>query len=271
MKSLQVIPVFSSVSAQKEQDEELLSIKLDFARAEQPITRPAHPHILFSPIHYEPGYAYPLLVWLHHRGGDERQIMRIMPLVSMRNYVAVAPQGELQCEIQTELETANRYDCDVESVLLRTGNLAKKIYGWQDSGKGLMEAENRVFECITEAKQVCNIAPQRIFIAGFGSGATTALQLAFLYPEYFAGVASFGGTLPQNRRLLPHWKAARPLSVLLGTGQSNSVCSASTAETMELLHTAGVSLDVREYPCGQELTPAMLQDLNRWMMNVICG
>ena len=50
-------------------------------------------HTIFAPLHYEPGYSYPLLVWLHGPGCDERQLLRIMPLVSMRNYVAVAPRG----------------------------------------------------------------------------------------------------------------------------------------------------------------------------------
>ena len=48
------------------------------------------PHALFAPLHYASGYAYPLIVWLHGSGSDERQLQRIMPLVSMQNYVAVA-------------------------------------------------------------------------------------------------------------------------------------------------------------------------------------
>ena len=52
-------------------------------------------YTLFAPLHYEPGYSYPLIVWLHGHGNDERQLVRIMPLVSMRNYVAVAPRGTL--------------------------------------------------------------------------------------------------------------------------------------------------------------------------------
>ena len=48
-------------------------------------------HATFGPQHYEPQYAYPLIVWLHGRGDDERQLLRVMPHVSMRNYVAVAP------------------------------------------------------------------------------------------------------------------------------------------------------------------------------------
>ena len=33
----------------------------------------ATPSATFQPIHYEKGYAYPLVVWLHGPGGNERR------------------------------------------------------------------------------------------------------------------------------------------------------------------------------------------------------
>src|SRR5690349_17523603 len=48
---------------------------------------------LFAPLHYEPRYAYPLLVWLHEDGGNERELRQLMPHVSVRNYVAVSARG----------------------------------------------------------------------------------------------------------------------------------------------------------------------------------
>src|SRR5210317_946248 len=51
-------------------------------------------HAFFAPLHYEPKYSYPLMVWLHGPGhDDERQLVRIMPMISMRNYAAAAPRG----------------------------------------------------------------------------------------------------------------------------------------------------------------------------------
>src|SRR5207249_1092134 len=50
-------------------------------------------YVLFTPLHYEPNYAYPLIVWLHADGEDEQVLGRIMADVSLRNYVAVAPRG----------------------------------------------------------------------------------------------------------------------------------------------------------------------------------
>ncbi len=87
-------------------------------------------HVLFAPLHYEPGYAYPLIVWLHGRGSDERQLPRIMPLVSMRNYVAVAPRGIRATD---------------------AGGAAADACLWLQTDDHIQQAEQRVFDCIEAA------------------------------------------------------------------------------------------------------------------------
>jgi phospholipase/carboxylesterase len=244
---------------------ERLTLELDFARIshQSNTTSQSHPHVLFSPIHYEPGYAYPLLVWLHGSGSDERQVMRVMPGISMRNYVAVAPRG-LTISSEPHPPTTN---FDVYSIL-RTHT--KESYDWLDTDEKLAEVEQRVFDCITIAKERCNIASDRIFLAGFGNGGTMALRLALLYPEHFAGAASLDGAFPQNNHLLYRWESARLLSVFLAVGQSGTEISAeSVCQVLELLHTAGIAIKFREY--SNALTPTMLQDLNRWMMDIVCA
>jgi hypothetical protein len=41
--------------------------------------------------------------------------------------------------------------------------------------------------------------------------------------------------------------------------------------TLRLFHAAGSALAVRIYPQGRGLSRAMLGDVNRWIMNEICG
>src|SRR5690242_20499595 len=50
---------------------------------------------LFVPQRYEPNYAYPLLILLHGRGGDEQQMVRSMPALSWRNYVGLGLRGPM--------------------------------------------------------------------------------------------------------------------------------------------------------------------------------
>jgi len=239
---------------------EKLDLELDFAQASLPAnTRQTHPHILFAPMHYEPKYAYPLLVWLHGIGNDERQIMRIMPVISMRNYVAVAPRG-LPVEQPACPQTL---DLSVSAIMQRP----KEQFNWNPSSDNLTTIEQRIFDCIAVAQERCNIASHRVFIAGFGSGGTAALRLATLYPEHFAGAASFGGELPPGNRIFPSWQMTQPLSVLIGVDESPTD---HACQLMELLYTAGITAEVQEYNDTNYLTPAMLKDLNRWMMQIVC-
>jgi hypothetical protein len=71
-----------------------------------PLTEPvsiAFPHRIFVPEHYESGYAYPLLVWLHSDHSSEFEIDQMMPALSVRNYAAVALRGNRMSDRSTRL------------------------------------------------------------------------------------------------------------------------------------------------------------------------
>jgi len=200
------------------------------------------PHTLFSPMHYEPGYAYPLLIWLHGQGNAaERQLMKIMPIVSMRNFVAVAPRG-LEC--------------------FTTGQ-----FGWPVAEADFNLAQQRVFDCLQIASKKCNISKRRVFLAGFGDGGTMAFRMAMQFPRYFAGVVSLCGSFPQGTMPLRQLGAVRQLPCLMCVGRDSPVFPPTeAARQMTLFHTAGMSVTVRQYPCRQELSTQMLEDVNRWIM-----
>ena len=204
---------------------------------------------LFAPLHYEPNYAYPLLVWLHGPGDSQQQLKRIMPLVSMRNYVAVAPAASLHAAA-----TAGR-----------------AAIGWQQTDGGVLAAEQRVLASISSARSRFCISPARIFIAGLASGGTMALRLALNHPRLFAGAGSFGGPLPRGDRPLCRVAEARgALSLLLAMGAgSNGYPAGRVTEDLRLLHAAGIPVTVRQYACGDELNAGMLADLNQWIMERI--
>ncbi|NLE37708.1 MAG: hypothetical protein GX621_06745 [Pirellulaceae bacterium] len=204
------------------------------------------PHVLFAPKHYEPNYAYPLILWLHGPSDDERQLRRIMPIVSLRNYVAVAPRG-------------------VSVGTSRNGPL-----GWLESDEMAAQAEQRVFDSIDIAWQKYHISPHRIFVAGFDTGGTMAFHMALNYPRSFAGVLSFGGAFPTGQMPFRHLDEARRLSVFLASGRDCVTYPSQRAcDDLRLMHSAGLSITLRQYPCQQELSPQMLQDMDRWIIEQI--
>ena len=217
-------------------------------------------YALFAPLHYESGYAYPLIVWLHGRGNDERQLLRIMPQVSMRNYVAIAPRGLGGTDEGTVPIFAPA----------KMGLSPAEDLGWRQTDDDIQQAEQRVFDCIAAAEKKLHVAPQRIFLAGFDCGGTMAFRLAMSRPERFAGVLSLGGPLPAGRSLLGNLVAARRLAMFLAVGRHSAEYPAETVcDNLRLLHSAGMSITLRQYPCGHELTPQMLGDMDRWIIEQI--
>lgn len=209
-------------------------------------TRQGVPHTLFAPMHYESNYAYPLLVWLHGPGGDERQVQRIMPLVSMRNYVGVGPRGNLGSS--------------------RAG------YAWDYSDGDAAAAEQSVFDSIDAAMTRFHIAPQRVFLGGYQSGGTTALRIAFRYPDRFAGVLSIAGGFPSTGAPLAHLNTARSMPIFLAQGRkSECYTEPQLCGDLRLVHSAGITVSVRQYPCGDDLTTQMLHDMDLWMMEIVTG
>lgn len=203
---------------------------------------------LFGPKHYESNYAYPLIVWLHSPGCDERQLVRIMPAVSLRNYVAVAPRGFCPSG----------------------GSSDDERYGWHQAEDYVQEAEYRIFESIEAAKERFHVADERVFLAGFGPGGTMAFRVAMSYPSRFAGVLSICGAFPSGRTPFGRLDQARRLPVFLAVGRdSREYPPAEACENLRLFHAAGISIVLRQYPCAQQLTELMLRDLDRWIIEQI--
>ena len=203
----------------------------------------------FSPLHYEPKYAYPLIVWLHGSGESEAQLRRVMPAISLRNYASIAPRGDACADSGLQPE-----------------------FSWEQTPSQIEQAEQSVLDCIAAARLRFNIAAQRVFLAGFGSGGTMALRVAMSNPEEFAGVASLAGGFPDGHTPLFRIDAARELPVFLAHGRRGiSYGEEQVCKDLRLLHAAGISVTLRQYPCSDELTTRMLSDLDVWLMEIVTG
>ena len=205
----------------------------------------------FVPLHYESNYAYPLLVWLHGPGDNEAQLKRIMPLVSMRNYVAVAPRGTFP----------EQDGCD-----------RREKFCWRQDPHSIMLAEQRLNCCIDAACQRFHVDPKKIFLAGYECGGTMAFRLAMSLPDLVAGVVSVGGPFPQNHFPLRAIGKARRVPLLIAHGRDSQkypvdqVCA-----DLRLFHSAGMKVTLRQYPCGDDITTTMLTDLDAWVMEQVTG
>ena len=213
---------------------------------------PSVAHCLFGPRGYEPGYAYPLIVWIHSPDDNERQLNQVMPHISLQNFVGVSPRGTL---------LQDSYPNGVST------------YSWQESPEQIFTALDRVKDCIDLACLRFNIDRSRVFLGGYDVGGTMALRLAWADPGSFAGVASFGGRFPRNHMPLRNFDASRSLPLLLAYGKSGIDYSDTDLQSdLRLLHSAGFQRHtINQYPCADELVTQMLKDFNSWVMKVVNG
>jgi phospholipase/carboxylesterase len=203
-------------------------------------------HCCFAPMHYEQGYAYPLIVWLHGPESNEEEVQQVMPLVSARNHVAIAPRGT------------------------QSSDRIRGAFGWGNSSADVVDAFERVESCIEIAREQFHVHPDRIFLAGYSTGGTLAMRLAMEYPELAAGAISLGGPVPRGNRPLKRINEARKLPLLLSVSPGERYGLDSVMDDLRLLHFAGFSLALSLYPEGDDLTTTMLADANRWIMDQFC-
>lgn len=213
---------------------------LPFPTAGVPASTDFVRHALFAPQHYEKNYAYPLLVWLHGVGDDESQLPRIMPQISARNYVAVAPGWD-----------------------------ATNVHADEH---GTSRVEDAVFECIERAAAKYHIARRRVFVAGQGAGGTSALRLALRHPDLLAGALSVGGSFPVNGCPLAGIRRARQVPLWIATGRdSNGYTVDECCHDLRLFHAAGMSVTLRQYPGTDPMCGQMLRDMDVFIMEQVTG
>jgi len=199
--------------------------------------RPASPVVpggipgadLFMPQAYEPGYDYPLLVWLADDDGFD--LGRVMARTSLRNFIAVQPRPA-------------------------TG----------------VDLEEAAWQAIDAVRDRASVHPDRIFLVGRGHRGTDAFRIACRHPDAFAGVVSLGGDFPLEEAAFARLRQVRRLPMLLCCLADAAVAAARrTDRTLRLFHAAGAMLAVRIYPGGRDLSRAVLADVNRWLMDEVCG
>jgi len=205
----------------------------------------------FAPLHYEVNYAYPLLIWLHSGGDSERQLRRIMPHISLRNYVAVAPRGTLEVPRRSGIGIGYRFVQTPDQV---------------------SQAQEKVLSLVEEAQRRFNVRTDRVFVAGYECGGTMAFRLAASRPSDFAGVISLCGPFPTHGAPLANLNSARQLPLFVAScRQGRFYPSGQVCDDLRLFHSAGMSITLREYPGEDSLCPSMLADVDRWIMEQITG
>ncbi len=202
----------------------------------------------FLPLHYEPNYRYPLIIWLHSDGFNENQVDHVMPHISVRNYVAAGVRG-----VRAADSVGHRFD-------------------WHDSPAAIQAAHEAVAETIEQACSQFSIHDSRIVLAGYGSGGTMALRIAMRQSEQFAAVVSLGGKMPHGGQAINALSQLRRrrLAMLWAWAAENPRFNPNSLRSdIQLAMMIKASLEVRQYPTDDEMDTVVLSDVNQWIMRQV--
>ncbi len=208
----------------------------------------AHPCGVFVPENYEPNYAYPLVIWLHESGKSERDIVKVLPMISMRNYLGLALRG-----------TA------------RTNGDAPDAFRWSRTRNAGLAFEEQLYASVRQMRRDYHIHTERVFLVGAGEGGTMAWDLFLTRPQWFAGVAAMGGRFPWGRRPLRQFRALCGKQALIVADGRKSPSRAQAEQVGRLLYAAGVEVAVRAPASGRASSRPLLRQVDRWIMRSIGG
>ena len=213
--------------------------------AVHPLADVRHPLAVALPDGYEPGYAYPLVLWLHDAGSDERALVPVMRGVSERNHLGVAVRGG------------------------RCGEPDRPLHGWDDDA--VADLADRMPTLLEGISAEWTVHPRRIFLAGIGAGADAAAAVLAARPRLFAGAVLLGGgTLPGATASSGDGTLSGRRVLLGACGPDHRLTLPELRDAGRRYRDAGAEVTARVYPNESggpdEPTPATLRHVDRWLM-----
>lgn len=109
--------------------------------------------------------------------------------------------------------------------------------------------------------------PGPVIVGGFSQGGTTALGCALAHRASVAGVLMFSGFLADHPVVAANLANADGLPVFWGHGTQDPMMpfAGSAAPGRSALETAGAALTARDYPIGHWIDPRELADAAEWI------
>ena len=200
------------------------------------------------------GNAPPLLLLLHGIGSNEADLFGLAPYLDNRFFIVSARAP----------------------VVMGPG-----AYGWfniEYTPAGLVadvaQARNSLRQAdafLDELTDAYALDPRCVYLMGFSQGAMMSLGLTLANPSKAAGVVAMSGRLPAQEFQPPSGPdALAGMPVLVTHGLYDPVLPISNGRDIrDRLTALGAALTYREYPMGHEVSAESLQDVARWLTDVL--
>lgn len=220
----------------------------DTAASNTTINLPVKHIALFRPEHYEPGYAYPLVIWLHPDAGSEHDLHEVMPQISLRNYLGLSFRAPA-----------------IDPAAPANG------YHWPDSHLYAKQFADTIQQTVQELKKVLNIHEGRIYLAGTGTGCSIATKLLMQEHHFFAGAALMKGHFNKTDFQCAPSVNLKGKRILVDHQIANdSDSQVSSQWVTRMWNTMGAKTQfVNSLKSEANSESALLSNLDRWIMEGI--
>jgi phospholipase/carboxylesterase len=206
-------------------------------------------YLTVFPDNYEAERPYPVVVCLHGRGADMRDLAGLAPAIDQTGYLYVCPNAPV-------------------TISIGPGYTGQAWYepGGNPSPAAMEQALKALDGVVRETFDQHRVAPGQAILLGFSQGGAMTYRYGMLRPEMFAGLVILSGALRNPEALLPQLPEGRGQRVFIAHGTDDPVVPVDLSRNaVTFLEAQGYRPLYREYPMGHEITQEVLNDLIPWM------
>jgi phospholipase/carboxylesterase len=210
-------------------------------------------YLTVFPDDFEADRPYPVIVCLHGRGADMRDLAGLAPAINQKDYLYVCPNAPVTISIGPGYTGRAWYE--------PIGN---------PSSAAIEQALTALDGVIRETLAQYHVTASQAILLGFSQGGAMTYRYGMLRPELFSGLAILSGALRNPEALLAHLPAARDQRIFVAHGSHDPVVPVDLSrDAVAFLETQGYHPLYREYPMGHEINIEVLNDLILWIQETL--
>jgi phospholipase/carboxylesterase len=210
-------------------------------------------YLTVFPDNYEAGQPYPMIVCLHGRGADMRDLAGLAPAIDQRGYLYVCPNAPV-------------------TISIGPGYTGQAWYepGGTPSPAAMEQALTALDGVVRDVFAQYQVAAGQALLLGFSQGGAMTYRYGMLQPEMFAGLVILSGALRNPEALSPYLPARRDQHIFIAHGTHDPVVPVDLSRNaVDFLEAQGYQPLYHEYPMGHEITQEVLNDLTPWIHSVL--
>ncbi len=210
------------------------------------------------------GTASASVIWLHGLGADGHDFEPVVPMLDLPEALAVrfvfphAPVRPVTINMGTRMRAW--YDIAAPQVDRRVDT------------ESLIESADRLTDLI-EAEKKRGLSADRILLAGFSQGGAVALHAGLRYADALGGIAALSTYMPTADTLEAEAaEANRRIPIFMAHGAMDPMIPIENGRrARQELTRMGYRVEWHEYPMMHEVCIEEIQELGKWMQEVLAG